>query len=1164
MTQHLRLSTRAFLLLILFVVTPGHLRAQSPQGTITGTISDAQGARVPGATVTALHVATNQRFTGVSSSDGVYAIPSLPIGEFEVTVTAPGFSTSKQTGVVLEVAQRLKLDVTLQVGEVSTTVTITESVSRVQTEASSLGATIERKRIENLPLNGRHVLDLVKLVPGVQPRVRGTDGFAQVDNQAFSQISFNGGPTYGNQIYLDGGMNTVPVHNELGVVPLLDSVEEFKVHTNALAAEFGQSNGGVISFVTKSGTNEFHGSLYEFVRNDAFDARNAFLTQRDPITGRTKPVLRFNQYGGTFGGPLYLPRFGEGGRVFRPGRDRTFFFVGYERWNHRQANINRSTVPTAAERSGDFSNTRDGTGKLITIYDPATTKANPNGSGFVRDPFPGNIVPRNRMDPLSLRVLAYMPLPNVAPNNAFTNSQNYLSLQGFPTDQGEFSLRIDHNIGEKDRIFGRYTGTRNTRMNRAWGLGPADTDARDDQRDNHNIIIGQTHVFSPTVLNEFRANATRQYLVFTHPSFDQGWPAALGFPAIFPQDAFPPVQIDGVLTIGAARGGFAGGHRRQHTIQIADSLTWTKGRHVIKLGTDQRWVRLNFVNRVNPSGNFTFTSGLTNNPQSPAGTGVGFATFLLGEVSGGSQSVRPFFSFHNWSNGSYVQDDFKVTRRLTLNLGLRYDLASGPVERWNRSSNFDPFVTNSATGLPGVLQYAGVTKDRHFTLPPKTNFSPRVGFAYDLTGDGKTAVRAGYGIIYSELESGDTAGDAANSLGFSIDTTFVAAGGGPVKAFQFSQGPATLLQPRGASGGPSAFRGQNVTYQALKAPTPYVQQWNLTVQREFPWQWVLSATYAGNRGIHLFGANYDLNQLDPKNFELGLALQDQVTNPFFGQIASGALSGRTVARSQLLRPYPDYLSIRTLANHGAASTYHSFQFIGEKRFSGGLAAMISYTAAKLINDSASSNQGNGGGGDFRVGRLNRRQDRALDEGDVSQRLVVSSVYELPFGPGRRFLKEGALSRVIGGWQLNTIITWETGRPLVVRGANNFTGINWPDMVCDPTLPGSERTADRWFKTECFRNPPNFVIGNVPRTLPNTRGPGFKDVSLSVFRNFNFTERVKMEFRGEAFNAFNFVNLNDPSTTFTPNTAGVNTNPNFGRILSSQAARRIQLGLRLTF
>jgi hypothetical protein len=1150
--------------LFTLLLCPVALAAQSPQGTITGTISDAQGARVAGATVTARHVATNQTYTATSSSDGVYAIPALPIGEFEVTITAGGFSTYKQTGVTLEVAQRLRLDAALQVGEVTTTVEVTSSVSRVQTEDSTLGTVVERKRIENLPLNGRHVFNLVKLIPGVQPRFRGADGFAEVDNQNFSQISFNGGSVYSNQFFLDGGANTVPVHNEISVVPMIDTVEEFRVQTNALAAEFGQTSGGVVSVVTRGGTNEYHGSLYEFFRNDALDARNAFLTQRDPITGRTKPVLRYNQYGGTFGGPLPLPRFGEGGPALTSGQDRTFFFTGYERWNFRTANINRATVPTERERNGDFSNTRDGNGNLITIYDPATTKANPNGSGFVRDPFPGNIIPRNRMDPLSLRLLQYLPLPNVAPNNAFTNANNYLSLVGFPIDQGQFSLRIDHNFSNSDKIFGRYTGTKNTRMNRAWGNGDADTDARDDQRNNHNLIVSHTHIFSPSLVNETRVNGTRQFLDFQHPSFDQGYPGRLGFPSIFPQDAFPPINIEGVLPFGSGRGGFAGGFRRQHTIQAADTLTWTKGRHVIKMGTDQRWVRLNFVNRLNPSGNFSFTSGLTNNPQRPAGTGYGFATYLLGEVSGGSQSVRPFFAFHSWSNGSFIQDDFKLTRRLTLNLGLRYDVASGPVERWNRSSNFDPFVTNPETNTPGALLYSGVTKDRHFAIPPKDNFGPRVGFAWDVFGDGRTAVRGGYGLIYSGIESGDTAGDTANSLGFSIDTPFVAPGGIPQKAFQFSVGPATLLQPRGVAGGPSAFRGQSVRYQELRQPTPYVQQWNLTVQRELPGQFVVTATYAGNRGVHLFGGNYNLNQLDPKHFALGLALQDTVPNPYFGQITTGALAGRTISRAQSLRPFPDYLDINLLANHGASSTYHSLQMTGERRYSNGLSLLASYTKSKQINDSFSIAGGGGGAGDFRIGRLNRRLDRAIDETDVSQRLVVSAVYELPFGQGKRFLQDGILNHVLGGWQANTIVTWQTGTPLVVRGANNFTGINWPDLVCDPTLPADERSANRWFKTECFRNPANFTIGNVPRTLPRTRGPAYKDVALSVFRNLKITEQTNLEFRAEAFNAFNWVNFNDPNTSFQPNAQGVNTNPNFGKILGSLPARRIQFGLRLSF
>ena len=1154
-------------LMLLVAGLPGGMTTaigQTSQGTITGTVTDQTGAVIANATITALRVETNQKFTVTSSSDGVYAIPLLPIGGYELTVGAPGFSGYKQPNITLEVAQRLRVDVVLQVGDVSTTVTVTDEVSRVQTEASSLGTVVERERIQNLPLNGRHVFNLVKLIPGVQPRNRGADGFAEVDNQSFSQISFNGGSVYSNQIFLDGASNTVPVHNEISVVPMVDTVEEFRVQTNSLAAEFGQTSGGVISVVTRGGTNQYHGSLYEFFRNDILDARNAFLTTRDPITGRIKPILRYNQYGGTLGGPLPLPGFEKGRPRIVSGKDRTFFFVGYERWNYRTANINRATVPTAAERAGDFSNTRDGSGNLLTLYDPATTRVNPAGSGFIRDPFPGNIIPKNRIDLLSQRLLQFMPLANVAPNNQFTNANNYLTLVSFPIDQGQTSIRIDHTISDRDKIFGRYTGSRNTRSNRAWNNGDADTDARDDQRDNHNIVVSETHVFSPSVVNEIKVSAVRQYLVFQHPSFDKGYPAQLGFPSIFPQDALPPVIIDGLLPFGSGRGGFAGGHRRHHTVQFTDSLTWTKGSHVVKMGTDQRWNRLNFINRLNPSGNFQFGAALTNNPQKPAGTGFAFATYLLGEVTSGSQSVRPSLSFDSASNGSYIQDDWKVTRRLTLNLGLRYDYATGPIERWNRSSNFDPFVNNPDTGTKGALLYAGVTKDRHFTIPPKDNFGPRFGFAWDVKGDGRMAVRGGYGLIYNAIESGDTAGDSSNSLGFSVDTPFLAPSGAPQKAFQFSVGPSSLLIPRGVAGGAGAFRGQNVRFQEMRQPTPYVQQWNLTLQRELGAKFVLTATYAGNRGLFLFGGNYDLNQLDPQYFSLGLGLQDQVTNPYFGVITTGALSGRTISRSQSLRPFPDYLNVGLLANHGASSSYHSFQFTAERRYSNGLSALVSYTNAKQISDSFSIAGGGGGAGDFRIGRLNRRLDRAIDEGDISQRLVVSAVYELPFGRGKRFLQSGILNHIAGGWQTNTIVSFQTGSPLVVRGANNFTGINWPDMVCDPTVSGSERSANRLFKTECFRNPTNFVIGNVPRTLPGTRGPGFKDVALSVFRNLKVTERVNLEFRGEAFNAFNSVNLGDPNTTFQANPQGTNANPNFGKSLSSLPARRIQLGLRLSF
>jgi hypothetical protein len=1085
----------------------------------------------------------------------VYVITSLPVGRFEVTASLSGFKSFRRTDVLLQIGDRLRVDVALQLGGVDETITVSAGGSRVQTEETSLGATVERARVENLPLNGRHVFNLVKIVPGVQPRFKDTDGFAEVDNQRFSRLSFNGGPLSSNQFFLDGGMNMIPAHYEISVVPMVDSVEEFRVISSGLPAEYGQTSGGAITVVTKSGTNRFSGSGWGFFRDDSLDARNAFAT--------TKPKLDYKQYGLTLGGPIW--------------RNKTFFFAGFDRWDFTTANINLARVATAAERRGDFSNTRDGLGNLIVIYDPATTRPNPAGAGFVRDPFPGNIIPANRMDPLAVRLLQYMPLPNVAGADA-ANLTNYRAQEPFPIDQNQLTLRLDHTLTDKMRLFARYTETRNTRMFRAWGLEEpsADTDARDDQRNNHNLVLGSTHTISSRIVNEFRANLTRQNLDFIHPSFGGDWPRQLGFPAVIPADAFPPINITGMLAIGSGRGGFAGGYRKSHVIQLADSLTYIRGRHTFKVGTDQRWIRLNFANRPNPSGSFTFPDTLTSNPQRPAGTGVGFATFLLGEVSGGSQSVTPAFAFHAWSNGTYVQDDWKVSRRLTLNLGLRYDLASGPVERWDKSSNFEPFVINPETGLAGALLYAGETKDRHFVKPPKTNFAPRLGFAYDLTGDGKTALRGYYGLLYGAVEPGDIVGDSANSLGFSTSTLFQPAGLGPFAAFRLSQGPTSLNTPRGAAGGPSAFRGQDVRYQQMDAATPRLHQWYLTVQRELPAHFVVTTAYVGNRGEHLFGANYDLNQLDPQFFSLGLALQDQVTNPFFGQITSGPLAARTVQRSQLLRPYPDYLTVSTLNNHGNWSRYHSLQVNLERRSVGGLSAMFAYTLSHLTSLGLSEAVGTGqvaSPNNFRVGRLTREEDASVDESDVKHRFVMSAVWELPIGKGRRFLSDGgALSQVLGGWQVNTIVTLQTGNPLSIRGTNNFTGIPFPDLVGDPTLPRSERTADRWFDTSAFRNPAPFTVGNVPRLLDDTRGPGYRDVTLSLFKNVYIGARTKLELRVEAFNAFNFVNYGDlaagntanANTTFTPNAAGVNTNANFGRITSALPARRIQLGARVTF
>ena len=1145
-------------LLVMFLALSPAL-AQST-GTIAGVVVDSQGAGVPGVEVVATNTGTNLPYRAISSEDGSYVIPALPIGNYDLSATANGFKSFRRTGLRLEVSQRLRVDITLELGTVSEVLEVKAEVARVQTEDSNLGTVVENKRIADLPLNGRHVFNLVKIVAGVQPRTASTDGFAEISNQGFSQIRINGGPGYGNQFFLDGAVNTAPVHNEIAVVPMADAVEEFRVETNALKAEFGQTSGGVINVVTKSGTNDLHGSLYHFIRNDAFDARNAFAVNPDPRTGRIKQVLRYNQYGGTAGGPVYIPKVYDG-------RNRTFWFVGYEQWRWRATGAPRlGTVATPQQREGDFSNTRDGQGNLIRIYDPATTRPNPNGSGFVRDLFPNNIIPQSRFDPLSLRVLAFMPLPNTTPTDPFTNANNFISLVGSSSDQGVTNMRVDHRISDSHSLLFRYSVTRNTRKDAGRGLGPADPEARNDQRDNHNAVLGYTKVISPTMLNDVRIGVSRQWLPFEHPSFDQGWPERLGYPSVIPQDQFPPVNISGLLGIGSAS--FSAGLRAQQYVQIVDGFTNVRGSHTIKTGFDLRWSRLSFINRFRPSGYFEFGTGLTANPLNPAGTGFGLATFLLGEVSGGNMGYRPFFQYRSLPLGVYVQDDWKVTRNLTLNVGLRYDVSFGPTEIHDRFSNFDPFVVNPETGLLGALVYAGVDRPRSFVNLDSNNVGPRFGFAWNPGGDGKTAIRGGYGLIYTIAEIGHTQGDNSNALGFSVDTPFAPAAANE-RAFRFSDGPGVILQPLGAAGGPSAFRGLSVRYQDRSAPTPYVQHWNFTIQRSLWGGWVVSAVYAGSKGTKLFGGNYDLNQLDPAHYSLGLALQDNVPNPFYGQIATGPLAAANVQRSQLLRPYPDYQTVQTFAANNASSIFHSFQFIAEKRFSRGLSALISYTNSKLISDAHSLGGGGGPSSSlegFRLGRFNRRLDRRVDIDDVSQRLVVSSVYELPVGRGRLLLTNAnaLVNGILGGWQVNGIGTFQTGVPLVVRGSNNFTGIAFPDVIGDPSLPSDQRSQNGWFNTSVFRNPANFTIGNAPFTLPSTRAPGLVDVSFSLFKTFSFLERYRLEARWEMFNALNTVNLNAPNTTFQPNVQGVNVNANFGRIFGAGEARRMQFGLRLTF
>jgi hypothetical protein len=489
-------------------------------------------------------------------------------------------------------------------------------------------------------------------------------------------------------------------------------------------------------------------------------------------------------------------------------------------------------------------------------------------------------------------------------------------------------------------------------------------------------------------------------------------------------------------------------------------------------------------------------------------------------------------------------------------------MSSEPVERWNRYSNFLPDQVNPETGLAGTLRYAGVEIDRHFVNPDHNNFGPRVGFAYALTNDYKTAVRGAFGMLYMNDLSGNTSGDNSNSLGYSATAPFVAPGGGPYPAFALKDGPTALPSPAGAKGGPSAFRGFTVRYQDPNNRVPYQLQWNFTIDRALPGKWAMSTSYTGNHGVKLFGGNYDLNGNDPKYFaEYGNALQNSVANPFAGKLPGTSLNNATVSRLQSLKSYPDYVSVLTFANHAGSSSYHALQVTLQRRYSNGFSLMGSYTNSKLIDEVSSSGGVQGSGADdYRLGKYNRRLDRGLDRGDISQRLVISSLYELPFGKK----SNSVLARFIRGWQANQITTAQTGDPLEIRGASNLTGINYPDILRDPTLYGENRGVLKWFDTDAFRNPADWTVGNVGRSLPATRGPGMISSNVSLFKNFRVTERLKTEFRAEAFNALNHTNLLTPNQSFTPNRQGVNTNANFGRITTASPARRLQFGLRMTW
>jgi len=880
----------ALLAVALGLLNSPRATAQVAEAAIVGTCVDPSGAVVPNVAVTAKNVNTGAHFEAATNATGNYVFPILPIGAYELSVSAAGFETIVRSGIVLQVGDRTRVDFTLKVGSTTQKIDVVGAAPLVQTDTSGLGEVVENQRITDLPLNSRNVLTLETLVPGVRNMQGGIDvGFGRSQNYQVANVGINGSTSGFTAFLMDGADDTAPGWGEVSVAPLVDAIQEFQVLTNFIPPEYGFTAGGVVNTITKTGTNSLHGSVYEFIRNNVLDARNTFAPN--------VPPYRFNQFGLSVGGPVTIPKLYNG-------RDKTFFFFNFEGSRRRAVSNPITTVPTAQEREGNFSQLEDVNGNPITLYDPATTVPNPNGSGYVRSPLPGNMV--TQIDSVAQNVLGLLPMPNLTPNNAFAQTNNYIGDQPAIVDTNQIHARVDQSFGAKNRLYGRWSFNAED-ANRPDDAGPWPSPvwySRADTIHNQQVVLSDVNTFSPTLLNQVRLTVMRQHFPFLQGGYNAGWPQKIGLPADVPPTLYPLLNIDGLAVLG---GDNTTGIRDETTFQIFDMISKIHGNHALKFGTDLRHMSYANYQASDPSGSFNFPAPLTGNPQAPTGTGFGFATFLLGDVGSGTLDIYNFPTYIGHSYSFFTGDDWKVNRRLTLNLGFRYDFQSPTVERGCHTSNFNPFVPDPTNpSLLGSLQYACVNYGKTVAQNDRTNFAPRIGFAYNLFGNSRTVIRGGFGIVYGPTFTVD---NFAPTQGFTYTNTYLPPGNNTnLVAFQLQNGPPFIDQPAGVSGGPSAALGTSVSFEEPRRPIPYSEQWNIGVQHQFPGAWLLDVAYAGSTGVHLPSDGYLYDQLGDNYLSLGLQLQNQVPNPLVGQVP-GPLGGPTVSLAQTLMPYPQYSSV---------------------------------------------------------------------------------------------------------------------------------------------------------------------------------------------------------------------------------------------------------------
>jgi len=1129
--------------------------------SITGRITDPGGAVVPDATITVKASESGVSNTSQSNAEGYYTINALPPGKYNVSVTKSGFAPINETGLQLEVQQVARLDIMLQVGAVASSVDVSASATLLDSETATLGQVIASKQITELPLLGRNPYALAMLVPGVRPSIG-------VNNLPIDQIStvafaINGQRAANNEFLLDGAPNSSPAQNQPVINATPDLVQEFKVETNNFSAEYGKSAGGVFNVVTRSGGNQFHGNLYEFFRNTQLNANDFFSNN----AGNARAPFKYNQFGGTLGGPVYIPK------VYN-GRNKTFFFVSEEHVTFIQGVTFVGTEPTQTLLGGNFSNDRNAAGQLITIYDPSTT-TNVNGV-LTRTPFPGNIIPTNRINPVSLAIAKYFPVPT-QPGAPYTGVNNYTRVDANRVGKNSVSYKVDQYFTESNRFFARYSAD-DTPDVRAGAYGSPSVDiaspsAGPQTFGRRNSVVEDTQTISPTWLETVRFSFTR--LSNQRPPFSNGFDiTSLGLPASLESQlsphAFPEITITGYPSPSSSisnivTGGVLGAtdYIRANNSVSALQFTTTKnlGKQELKAGAEFRVIQLNTLQDGANTPVFSFAPTYTEGPNATAASstaGAALATFLLG-IPGGQAAPAPSLAMTTKYGALFLQDNYKVTSRLTLNLGVRWEYETPKTDRFNQFDNFNysavPPITAPGLGLHGALSFVGVNGlSRYQSSPDLNNFAPRFGFSYRL-GD-KTVIRGGGGIFFADNWGIGTGSTSFGSNGFFTTTTIVTSLDGATPIVSLSNPfPNGLVAPTGNKLGPATLLGQAVDFYDRNNATPYSTSWHLSIQRDLGKNMMLEVGYTGSRGLKM-PINVQLNELPDSDLSLGNQLRTLVPNPFYPQISNGTLASSTVAQAQLLLPYPQFGQVTSDNADLANSSYHALEAKFEKRYSHGLTVLVSYTYSKDIDLGIGSFSGDNisAGVIQDYNRLNGEYaPSALDQ---THRFIGNTVYEIPFMKAQK----GVTGRILGGWQMGLILSLYSGSPLGISEATSTTdaqGGNQRPNWSGKSAALSNPTPQEWFDTSQFSLAPQYTFGNVARTLGGLRSDGLKELDFTLSKIFAIHERLNLQFRAECFNLTNTPQFSPPATAL--GAAG------FGAVSSQNNQPRIvQLALKLIF